>query len=63
MTDIKALLAASGMTQKAFADYLNVPLRTIESWASPSDRNRRKCPEYVAELIEYKMLKEGIIQK
>lgn len=28
----KELRKASGMTQKAFADYFHIPKRTIENW-------------------------------
>lgn len=47
----------SGMTQKAFAEYFEIPKRTIEDW----DRGARKCPEYLIALMEYKLTKEGII--
>lgn len=58
---IKALIAASGMTQQAFADHLDIPRRTVESWVSPSEQNRRKCPEYVISLIAFRLRAEGII--
>lgn len=58
---IKALIAASGMTQQAFADHLGIPRRTVESWVSPSEQNRRKCPEYVISLIEYRLRNEGLL--
>jgi hypothetical protein len=57
MNSIKSLIAACGMTQRAFAEYFHVPLRSVENWASGS----RQCPEYVAELIEYKAEHEGLI--
>jgi DNA-binding transcriptional regulator YiaG len=58
---IKALIAASGMTQQAFADHLSIPKRTIESWVTTSEANRRKCPDYVISLIAYRLRAEGII--
>lgn len=58
---IKALIAASGMTQQAFADYLSIPKRTIESWVSTSAASSRKCPDYVIALIAYRLRAEGII--
>ena len=58
MTSIKALRTASGMTQKAFAEYFGIPKRTIEDW----DCERRKCPEYLFDLMQYKLKKENIIK-
>lgn len=57
MNSIKSLIAACGMTQRAFAEYFHIPQRTVENWVSGS----RQCPEYVAELIEYKAEREGLI--
>lgn len=42
------------MTQRAFAKYLNIPIKTIESW----DAGTREPSDYVVELIEYKLRKE-----
>ena len=54
---IKEMRAKSGMTQKAFSEYLNIPNRTIED----GERGRRKTPDYVIELIEYKLTHEGVL--
>lgn len=54
---VKTLRDASGMTQKAFSEYFKIPKRTIEDW----EGERRKCPYYLLELMEYKLRKEGII--
>ena len=51
----KDLRQRSGMTQKEFAEYFEIPKRTIEDW----DRGARKCPEYLIALMEYKLIKEG----
>ena len=48
----------SGMTQKAFAEYFGIPKRTVEDW----DRGARKCPEYLLDLMRYKLEHEGIIE-
>lgn len=53
---IKALRKASGMTQRAFSEYFGIPKRTIEDW----EAERRKCPAYLLELMEYKLRNEGI---
>ena len=51
---IRELRAESKMTQRAFAKYLNIPVKTIESW----DAGTREPSDYVVELIEYKLRKE-----
>lgn len=38
-----------GMTQRAFAEYFEIPLRTLERWES----GRSNPPEYVVHLVEY----------
>jgi DNA-binding transcriptional regulator YiaG len=56
---IKKLRTASGMTQQQFSDYFNIPKRTIENW----EGGQRKCPEYLLDLMEYKLSNEGITAK
>ena len=53
---IRKLRKASGMTQKGFGEYFGIPARTIQSW----ELGERKCPEYLLELMKYKLDKEGI---
>ncbi len=55
---IKELRNLTGMTQKVFADYFNIPKRTIEQW----EGNQRECKEYIIELMAYKLQKENIIK-
>ena len=45
------------MTQQEFADYFNIPKRTLENW----EAGTRKPPMYLIELIEYKIKKENLI--
>lgn len=52
---MKELREMTKMTQKEFGDYLNIPLRTIQNW----ETGHRTPPEYVVELIEYKLKKEN----
>lgn len=54
----KELRTASGMTQKAFAEYFGISKRAIESW----EGGKRECPEYLLSLMEYKLRNEGIIR-
>ena len=56
---IKELRTAAGMTQKAFAEYFHFSKRSVESW----EGGQRECPEYLVELIEYKLIKEGKIKE
>lgn len=58
-TTIRDIIRDSRMTQKAFAEHLNIPLRTVENWCG----GIRKCPEYVRDLIVYRLKNEGIIKE
>ena len=55
--DFKELRKMSGMTQKDISLYFGIPKRTIENW----DGNKAKCPEYLLDLMAYKLRKEGMI--
>ena len=50
----KELRKASGMTQKEFATYFNIPLRSIENW----EAGVRNCNQYLVDLMHYKLQKE-----
>ncbi|MBR6995351.1 MAG: helix-turn-helix transcriptional regulator [Ruminococcus sp.] len=54
---IKELRLAAGMTQQAFSDFFDIPPRTIQAW----EYGTRVPPEYLVNLIEYKLKKEGMI--
>ena len=55
---IKELRRQSGMTQKAFAEYFGMSKRAIESW----EGGKRECPAYLLDLMQYKLLREGLIE-
>ena len=57
--NIRDLRISSRMTQKQFAEYFKIPLRTIENW----ETSKRNPPEYVIELIKYKLEKEDLLMK
>lgn len=59
--DIKELQQKSGMNQRQFAEYFSIPLRTLENWIGNSQANKHKCPEYLLDLMIYKLRNEGII--
>lgn len=54
--DIKQIRTQTRMTQKEFGEYFNIPQRTIENW----EGGKRTPPEYVVELIKYKVEKERL---
>lgn len=56
---IKELRKATGMTQKAFGEYFNIPHRTIQNW----EGGQNVCPAYLLELIEYKLKNEKKIKE
>lgn len=56
--NILQLRMESGMNRKEFSNYFNIPYRTIENW----EHNKAKCPEYLYDLIEYKLDKDGIFK-
>lgn len=54
ITSIKELRTRTGMSQSQFADYFHIPKQTLQNW----EQDRRECPQYLLELIEYKLEKE-----
>ena len=49
MSEIKALRESTGLTQRAFAELLGIPKRSIENWESEVS----KPPEYLIRLIAF----------
>lgn len=56
--NFKELRQQSGMAQKAFSEYFNIPKRTVENW----EGGKRECPAYLLELMVYKLKKEGVLK-
>lgn len=54
---INEIRKAAGLTQSSMSKLLNIPLRTIENW----DTGKRTPPDYVVELIAYRLL--GMLKK
>ena len=54
---LKAMRKEAGMTQRKFAEYFGIPLRTVEDW----ERGLKHMPDYVMRLFVYKLRVEGII--
>ena len=51
---VRYLRLLTGMKREDFAKYLHIPLGTVRDW----EQGKRKMPEYVYELIEYKVSRE-----
>ena len=51
MVTINELRKQSGMTQKQFADYFEIPYRTVQNW----EGGVNKCPEYLLKLMQNKI--------
>lgn len=56
---LKLLRSETGMSQKRFAAYFKIPIRTYEDW----ERGIRKMPEYLLCLMAYKLKGEGMIER
>ena len=54
----RELRQLSGMTQEKFSQYFGVSKRSVEDW----DRGVTKCPDYLLDLMRYKLEHEGIIE-
>lgn len=55
---LKRIRSETGMSQRKFAGYFRIPLRTYEDW----ERGIRKMPEYLLRLMVYKLKVEGMIK-
>ena len=51
---VKELRSLTGLTQAKFSEKYHIPKRTIEDWES----DKRTPPEYVIELLEYRITNE-----
>lgn len=54
---IKELMAKSGMKNKQFSEYFNIPLRTVHEWG----KGDREPAPYLIALMEYKLKNEGLL--
>lgn len=54
---IREIRKQTGLTQKQFAEYFSIPHRTIQNW----EGGQRECPEYLLDLIVYKLKKEKML--
>lgn len=56
---IRELRAQTGMTRKAFAAHVGIPIRTVEDW----EAGRRTPPEYIPRLIAFQLKYEALIRE
>lgn len=56
---IKEMRKRAGFTQKRFAEYFDLPKRTVENW----EGGVSNCSPAMLELIEYKLRNEGLLMK
>lgn len=53
--EIKDMRESVSLNRREFAESFGVPLRTVEDW----EAGRRKMPEYLLRLMEYKLRMEA----
>ena len=58
MMTFKELRERSGMTRGQFAEYFEIPYRTVQNW----ELGLRVCPDYLLQLMQYKLVNEGKIK-
>lgn len=57
--DCKDIRKLGKLTQKELSQKLGIPLQTIKNWESANNsKSHRECPEYVLQLMEYRIKKE-----
>ena len=49
----------AGMKQVEFAEFFDIPVRTLQDW----EHGLRKPPEYLIRLLAYRLQAEGLIGK
>ena len=57
--EIKEVRKALGLSLKKFSERYKIPLRTLENW----EGNKNTPPDYVLELLEYKIKNDLVIFK
>lgn len=59
MQTIKEIRQSTGLSQAKFCEALNIPKRTLQDW----EQGLRNCPEYVAQLIAYRVENDPSLPK
>ena len=53
----KKIRESTGMNRKEFAEYLNIPYRTMQDW----ERSVSSMPDYVLALIKYRVENDLVV--
>ena len=59
MQTIKEIRQSTGLSQSKLCALLNIPKRTLQDW----EQGLRQCPDYVVELIAYRVANDPNIPK
>ena len=59
MQTIQEIRKSTGLSQSKFCALLNIPVRTLQKW----ETGERSCPEYVVELIAYRVRHDPLFRK
>lgn len=57
--DLIALRKSTGMNRREFAEYFEIPYRTLQDW----ELGKRSMPTYLLHLMCYKVKIERLIEK
>lgn len=57
--NIKEIRSLTALTQKDFSKKYGIPLHTLANW----EQEIRKCPQYVLDLLEFKVKEDLKIDK
>jgi len=52
---MRTIRASTGLTQKAFSEKYDIPLRTLQDW----EGGKREAPDYVLSLLAFAVRSEG----
>ena len=56
--EVRKLRISIGMNRKEFCEYFDIPYRTMSDW----EAGKRKMPEYLLKLMEYKAEIEKLVE-
>lgn len=60
----KELRISSKMSRPKFAEYFEIPYRTVQNWELYGESPEgRLCPDYLIKLMEYKLKNEGLLEQ
>lgn len=59
MQTIREIRKSTGLSQSKFCAALNIPLRTLQKW----ETGERACPDYVVELIAFRVQHDPAFKK